>query len=221
MLFCNMLASFSDEKRTNYEHCEYRTDMSFIKTEQGTNHRKLLTINGSVDKTFSQSGLSAKLEMGYTLHSYLLSQETALTHNHSNIFSAGIRLDYQKLEWFRFFSEIGGNLHWERNQVYDSEKLKTLQVNATCYLFPNKKWTIKTIWQYGANEVSKSYYKSYVFLDSDLSYKWGKSLKLGIMAYNLLDTKSFVNTENSGFNKYYYELPLRSREVLFKAIFRF
>ena len=76
-------------------------------------------------------------------------------------------------------------------------------------------------WQYALNEIAKSKYKSYGFLDVEGNFKLNKILELGIVANNLQNSKLYIYTENSGLNAYYYELPLRHRALLLKALIHF
>lgn len=221
MFFTNMSLSYSNEQRATYEHLEYSNEKNVAITVLGGNHYDTWMADFSVDKTFCDWGVSLKWETNYMQNSYLLSQGNELTNNHSNTLSNQLSIDFQKLKWFRFFVAVQGQLGWENNSIYTSEKLKGMVTNLKAYVFPCKKIEMVIKWQYALNEITKSKYKSYGFLDVERNFKLSKILELGIVANNLQNSKLYIYTENSGLNSYYHELPLRHRALLLKALIHF
>lgn len=221
MFFTNMSLSYSNEQRATYEHLEYSNEKNVAITVLGGNHYDTWMADFSVDKTFCDWGVSLKWETNYMQNSYLLSQGNELTNNHSNTLSNQLSIDFQKLKWFRFFVAVQGQLGWENNSIYTSEKLKGMVTNLKAYVFPCKKIEMVIKWQYALNEITKSKYKSYGFLDVEGNFKLSKILELGIVANNLQNSKLYIYTENSGLNSYYHELPLRHRALLLKALIHF
>lgn len=220
MLFANFVVSYTDEKResyTNYNYTDSLTSISYIK---GDNHRRLLMVDATFDKSFINAGLTLKSGINYNKTSYLLSQSGILTQNNSNIFAANIDITFQKIKWLRAYIGVTGTIYWEHNNLYKSDALSSLLANTSVYIFPLKKLDIKFSYQTYTNKVSKSEFVTCNIFDILANYKINKILEIGTSVTNLLNVKSYIVTQNSGINTFNSTLPLRGREILFRVLFR-
>ena len=188
---------------------------------QGENNYKTFIINGMADKTFVDAGLSLKTEITYNQNSYLLSQSSEFINNKSHVLSAMVSSTFQKYKWLKLILDATGTLFGEKNSYHDSETLSSVNANASIYLFPFKGLEIKLKCQSLTNEISESHYKSLTLFDASMHYKINKTWEIGLTGTNLLNTKLYSVTQNSGLNSYNTLLPLRGREVLAKLLLRF
>lgn len=216
MFFSNLSISYTDDKKefyTNYNYTDSLTTISYVRNE---NHRRMFVVNASVDKSFIDAGISVKSEIGYNNTSYLLSQSGIQTYNKSNVLNINISTIYQKIDWLRLTMEALGNLYWEHNSFFEAKPLKSFVCNASVFIFPFKDMDLKLKYQNYINEISSSNYKSCGIFDFDFVYRLNKKWEIGCSITNLLNTKQYILTKNTGINFSQYILPLRGREVLFK-----
>lgn len=221
MFFSNLSVSYSNGKRESYFHYDYTDSLNIIRQMQGENNYKTFIINGMADKTFVDAGLSLKTEITYNQNSYLLSQSSELMNNKSHVLSAMVSSTFHKYKWLKLILDATGTLFWEKNSYHDSETLSSVNANASIYLFPFKGFEIKLKCQSLTNEISESHYKSLTLFDASMHYKINKTWEIGLTGTNLLNTKLYSVTQNSGLNSYNTLLPLRGREVLAKLLLRF
>lgn len=221
MFFSNLSVSYSNGKRESYFHYDYTDSLNIIRQMQGENNYKTFIINGMADKTFVDAGLSLKTEITYNQNSYLLSQSSEFINNKSHVLSAMVSSTFQKYKWLKLILDATGTLFWEKNSYHDSETLSSVNANASIYLFPFKGLEIKLKCQSLTNEISGSHYKSLTLFDASMHYKINKTWEIGLTGTNLLNTKLYSVTQNSGLNSYNTLLPLRGREVLAKLLLRF
>ena len=221
MFFSNLSVSYSNGKRESYFHYDYTDSLNIIRQIQGENNYKTFIINGMADKTFVDAGLSLKTEITYNQNSYLLSQSSELMNNKSHVLSAMVSSTFQKYKWLKLILDATGTLFWEKNSYHDSETLSTVNANASIYLFPFKGFEIKLKCQSLTNEISESHYKSLTLFDASMHYKINKTWEIGLTGTNLLNTKLYSVTQNSGLNSYNTLLPLRGREILLCLLLRY
>ena len=221
MFFSNLSVSYSNGKRESYFHYDYTDSLNIIRQMQGENNYKTFIINGMADKTFVDAGLSLKTEITYNQNSYLLSQSSELMNNKSHVLSAMVSSTFQKYKWLKLILDATGTLFWEKNSYHDSETLSTVNANASIYLFPFKGFEIKLKCQSLTNEISESHYKSLTLFDASMHYKINKTWEIGLTGTNLLNTKLYSVTQNSGLNSYNTLLPLRGREILLCLLLRY
>ena len=221
MFFSNLSVSYSNGKRESYFHYDYTDSLNIIRQIQGENNYKTFIINGMADQTFVDAGLSLKTEITYNQNSYLLSQSSELMNNKSHVLSAMVSSTFHKYKWLKLILDATGTLFWEKNSYHDSETLSSVNANASIYLFPFKGFEIKLKCQSLTNEISESHYKSLTLFDASMHYKINKTWEIGLTGTNLLNTKLYSVTQNSGLNSYNTLLPLRGREVLAKLLLRF
>ena len=221
MFFSNLSVSYSNGKRESYFHYDYTDSLNIIRQMLGENNYKTFIINGMADKTFVDAGLSLKTEITYNQNSYLLSQSSELMNNKSHVLSAMVSSTFHKYKWLKLILDATGTLFWEKNSYHDSETLSSVNANASIYLFPFKGFEIKLKCQSLTNEISESHYKSLTLFDASMHYKINKTWEIGLTGTNLLNTKLYSVTQNSGLNSYNTLLPLRGREVLAKLLLRF
>lgn len=221
MFFSNLSVSYSNGKRESYFHYDYTDSLNIIRQIQGENNYKTFIINGMADKTFVDAGLSLKTEITYNQNSYLLSQSSELMNNKSHVLSAMVSSTFHKYKWLKLILDATGTLFWEKNSYHDSETLSSVNAKASIYLFPFKGFEIKLKCQSLTNEISESHYKSLTLFDASMHYKINKTWEIGLTGTNLLNTKLYSVTQNSGLNSYNTLLPLRGREVMAKLLLRF
>ena len=221
MFFSNLSVSYSNGKRESYFHYDYTDSLNIIRQIQGENNYKTFIINGMADKTFVDAGLSLKTEITYNQNSYLLSQSSELMNNKSHVLSAMVSSTFHKYKWLKLILDATGTLFWEKNSYHDSETLSSVNANASIYLFPFKGFEIKLKCQSLTNEISESHYKSLTLFDASMHYKINKTWEIGLTGTNLLNTKLYSVTQNSGLNSYNTLLPLRGREILLCLLLRY
>ncbi len=220
MLFSNFSFSYSDSDRESYINYTYTDSITKKTILPGKNHSRMFVINGSLDKSFTDAGIALESDINFTQAKYLISQSGLNLNNRSNIFNADFNLIFQKLRWLRISVGANGTLYWERNSIYHSDLIKTLVVNVSLFIFPTKAVDINLKYQNHINEISASKYKSCGIFDLHANYKITKRWEIGASISNILDTKSYTITQDSGINTFYSSLPLRGREFLFHAILR-
>lgn len=221
MFFSNLSVSYSNGKRESYFHYDYTDSLNIIRQIQGENNYKTFIINGMADKTFVDAGLSLKTEITYNQNSYLLSQSSELMNNKSHVLSAMVSSTFHKYKWLKLILDATGTLFWEKNSYHDSKTLSSVNANASIYLFPFKGFEIKLKCQSLTNEISESHYKSLTLFDASMHYKINKTWEIGLTGTNLLNTKLYSVTQNSGLNSYNTLLPLRGREILLCLLLRY
>lgn len=220
MLFANINASCTEDKDECYVDYIHTEAMSFAKTVKGENHRRSCLLNASIDKSFPEIGLSIKTAVDYSNTTYLLSQSGIVVNNHSNITNANVVIRYYQLQWLRVDANMRGSLFWEQNKFANSDKLRQMEIKGSIYLFPSKSTEIKLSANNQINEIEKSHYKNFSLYDADFIYKLNKYLQFTFTATNLLNTKHYYITRESGVDSFYHNLPLRGREVLLKVLVR-
>lgn len=220
MLFANVNASFTDDKNECYVDYSHTEAMTLAKIVNGENHRRSYLLNTSLDKSFPEAGLSIKSSAEYSHSAFLLSQSGIVANNHSNITSATFGLGYQKLQWLRINASVRGSLLWEHNQVADSDKFRQLDLNGSIFIFPSKAIEIKLSANNQINEIVRSQFKNISLYDADFKYNLNKYLQFTLTATNLFNTKHYIITQESGIDSFFYNLPLRGREILMKVLIR-
>ncbi|MBD5584997.1 MAG: hypothetical protein HDQ88_07940 [Clostridia bacterium] len=221
MLFSNLSISYSDGKKESYSNYNYTDSITQISTIAGTNHLKTFLVNGSLDKSFVDVGISLKSDLNYSGTKYLVSQSAIRFYNNSNILSINLDLNYQKLKWFKVMLTTTGTLYWEKNDLYSSEPIKSLIVNNSIYFFPISNLSAKLKYQNFINEITTSKYKNYGVFDFNMDYKINKRWEIEFSLSNILNTRSYSVTQESGINIFNTSLPLRGREYLISVLWRF
>jgi len=221
MLFLNMTASYSDEKRESFTAYTYTDSTTIISQTRGRNHYRTLITSVMADKSFTSAGLSIKAGINYELTSGLLSQSAVVTQNHSHVLSARLSTTFRKVKWLRLMANVVGNIYWEKNDFYASDKLTSLATDVSVFVFPTKGLELKLKYWNLVHEISSSHYKSSNFMDGELTYKINSVWELGGSVSNLLAEKSYVITQSVGLDTYRSSLPLRGREMLLRVVYRF
>lgn len=221
MLFSNISISYSNNKKDYIYDYKYTNSLTQISVKQEKNRQRTFLINGALDKSFIDAGVSLKSELNYTLNTHLISQTNIKTDNYSNIFGLNLNLNFQKLKWLRFMFGATGTLYWEKNELYNSDVLKNFIVQSSFYFFPTQYITMKLKYQNYINEISSSKYKTCGMFDFEMNYKLNKRWELEASFFNILNTHVFAITQDNGINTFSSNLPLRGREFLIGAIWRF
>lgn len=221
MLFSNFSISYSDTKRESLSNYNYTDSITQISTIAGNNHHETFLINGTFDKSFIDAGFSLKSELNYSKTRYLVSQSDILFYNNSNIFSINLDLIYQKFRWFKIMLATTGSLYWEKNKIYSSEPLKSIIVNSSIFFFPISNLIATLKYQNYINEITSSKYKACGLFDFNIKYKLNKRWELEFSLSNILNARSYSVAQESGINTFNSTLPLRGREYLISAMWRF
>ena len=221
MLFSNLSISYSDNKKESLSNYNYTDSITQISTVAGTNHLKTFLVNGSLDKSLVDAGVSIKSDLNYSKTKYLVSQSDIRFYNNSNIFSINFELTYQKLKWFKVMLTATGTLYWEKNSLYSSDPIKSIVINNFIYFFPISNLSAKLKYQNFINEITTSKYKNCGIFDFNIEYKLNKRWETELSLSNILNTQTYSITQESGINIYNTTLPLRGREYLISALWRF
>ena len=220
MLFANLSLTYSDTRSEAYSHYEYNDSMTIMKWVRGNNHRYNTAINAMVDKTFIPIGLSLKVDATYNRDSYLVSQSGVMVNNHSHHASGTLTASFQKLSWLRLSAAFTAGYYWERSSIMRQDVLSSYTTNAALYLFPTKKMELKMKFYNLTNEIMDGHYHTCGLLDGDFNYKINNVWELGLSGTNLLNSKSYTITQNTGINILNTSLPLRGREVILRLQLR-
>lgn len=221
MLFSNISISYSNHKREYLYDYNYSSSITQISVKPEKNTQQTFLINGALDKSFIDAGISLKSELNYTLNTNLISQSNIKVDNHSNIFGLNFNLNFQKLKWLRIMFNATGTLYWEKNKLYSSDVLKNLMLQSSFYFFPLQDITMKLKYQNYINEISSSKYKTCGIFDFEMNYKLNKRWELEASVFNILNTQNFAITQDNGINTFSSNLPLRGREFLIGVIWHF
>ena len=173
-----------------------------------------------VDKTFIPIGLSLKVDATYNKESYLVSQSGVMVNNHSHHASGTLTASFQKLSWLRLSAAFTAGYYWERSSIMRQDVLSSYTTNAALYLFPAKKMELKMKFYNLTNEIMDGHYHTCGLLDGDFNYKINNVWELGLSGTNLLNSKSYSITQNTGINILNTSLPLRGREVILRLQLR-
>ena len=220
MLFANLSLACSDTKSEAYSHYEYNDSMTIMTWVKGDNHRHNTAISAMVDKTFIPIGLSLKIDATYNRESYLVSQSGVMVNNHSHHASGTLTASFQKLSWLRLSAAFTAGYYWERSSIMRQDVLSSYTTNAALYLFPAKKMELKMKFYNLTNEIMDGHYHTCGLLDGDFNYKINNVWELGLSGTNLLNSKSYSITQNTGINILNTSLPLRGREVILRLQLR-
>ena len=220
MLFANLSLACSDTKSEAYSHYEYNDSMTIMTWIKGDNHRHNTAISAMVDKTFIPIGLSLKIDATYNRESYLVSQSGVMVNNHSHHASGTLTASFQKLSWLRLSAAFTAGYYWERSSIMRQDVLSSYTTNAALYLFPAKKMELKMKFYNLTNEIMDGHYHTCGLLDGDFNYKINNVWELGLSGTNLLSSKSYSITQNTGINILNTSLPLRAREVILRLQLR-
>ena len=220
MLFANLSLTYSDTRSEAYSHYEYNDSMTIMKWVRGNNHRHNTAINAMVDKTFIPIGLSLKVDATYNRDSYLVSQSGVMVNNHSHNASGTLTTSFQKLSWMRLSAAFTAKYYWERSRIMKLDVLSSYTTNVALYLFPTKKMELKMKFYNLTNEIMDGHYHTCGLLDGDFNYKINNVWELGLSGTNLLNSKSYSITQNTGINILNTSLPLREREVILRLQLR-
>lgn len=221
MLFSNLSISYSDSKKESFSNYNYTDSITQISTIAGTNHHKNFLINGSLDKSFIDAGVSLKSELNYSRTKHLVSQSNTIFYNYSNIFSINFNLIYQKFKWFKVILTPTSTVYWEKNRLYSSDPMKSFIINNSIYVFPINNLSAKLKYQNFINEITTSKYKNCGIFDFNIEYKINKKWKIELSLSNILNERSYSITQESGINTFNTSLPLRGREYLISSLYRF
>ena len=214
MLFANLSLTYSDTRSEAYCNYEYNDSMTIMKWVRGSNHRHNIAINAMLDKTFIPIGVSLKFDATYNRDSYLVSQSGVMVNNHSHHASGTLTTSFQKISWLRLSAAFTAKYYWEQSSIMKLDVLSSYTTNAALYLFPTKKLELKMKFYNLTNEVMDGHYHTCSLLDGDFNYKINNVWELGVSGTNLLNSKSYSITQNTGINTFNTFLPLRGRELL-------
>lgn len=220
MVFANINVSYSYDQNECYSDYWHNEALTIVQLIKGKNHRNNFMVNASLDKNIPDAGVSIKSSANYNSTSYLMVQNGVFTYNNSNSVGANLRLEYQKMKWMRVNAGIQGSLFWEKNEFVNSDKYRQLDINGSMFLFPAKSLEFKFSVNSQFNEIQKSQFKNFTLFDAHAKYNINKFLQLSLTATNLLNASQYIIAQDSGIDFYYYDLPLRGREVLVKLAIR-
>ena len=220
MLFASLSLVWSDTRREAFSHFEYSDSLTVMTWEKGGNHRRNTMVSAMVDKTFTSVGLSLKAEATYDRTGFLVSQSGMMVDNRSHHSSGTLTATFQKLSWLRFSTAFTAGCHWERSSMSRSDVLASYITHAALYLFPTKRTELKWKLYDLTNEVTKGHFHACGLLDADFNYKINSVCELGLTGTNLLNSTSYVITQESGLNRFSSTLPLRGREILLRLQWR-
>jgi hypothetical protein len=220
MVFANLTLSHSYTKNSYYRDYNYKEKETIITPVDSMNHRNLIYVGGSVDKTFTHLGLSIKTGIDYTRTNYLASQSGTPFNNTSHILSISANSVFQKLRWAKLIYTFTGNIMWQDNKFKQVNAISNLHNELKFFFLVTPKININTYYQNTINEIGKSKYKHSNFVDIEIQYKPTKRVEFLGKLNNIFNNDNYIITSVIGLNYQSYQLPLRSREFLLSCLFR-
>lgn len=219
MVFANLTLNHSYTKNGYYRDYNYKENATIITTIDSENYRNLLYVAGSVDKTFTDLGLSIKTGVDYTRTNYLTSQSGIPFNNTSHILSISVNSVFQKLQWAKLINTFTGNVMWQNNKFKQVNALSDFYNELKLYFLVTPKININVSYQNIINEIDASDYKHSNFIDIEFQYKPNKRIEFLGKLNNIFNNDNYILTSESGVNYQSYQIPLRSREFLLSCLF--
>lgn len=219
LFFSSLTVGYTRNNRDAYREYQYTDSVTMISMVRGKDNSDDLNATLNVDKSFIDAGLSIKSSLNYNRRKYLMAQSGVLTDNVSNVWNLMLDINFQKFSWMSFNCKANGMLYSQDNSFSSSIVRHALTTEAKISFYPLKSIDINLSYFNYTNELKESVYKSYGFVDAALKWRVAKRVTLSMKASNLLDTKRYSVTTDSGINVFSYSQPLRGREFLFSVLF--
>lgn len=221
MFFSSFTMTFLNRNHGDYRNIDYFPNYTYINIIEGKNNQQSLLSNLSIDKSFSDIGLSIKTEIDYNLITYLIAQNKLLTKNTSNTLSSSLNLLFQKFKWLSIILEGKYSVNWQKSKNNDIHFLNSYNSNLKILVSPINNWQLNLTLENYSNELQYKQYKHSTFLDCDITYKFSKRFLIEGTFRNIFNNSTYSYFIHNGVNQIYTELPLRGREVLLKFIMKF
>lgn len=220
MFFTTFSATYIHRVRGSYRELNYAPLATVVTLHSGRNKENTLLANFTADKTFASAGWSLKGEANYTRMDYLIVQNGMWSDNTSNSVNIALNAVFQKFKWMSAIAEGNYAMSWQDNKRTGHNPLHAITEKVKLNFSPARKWELHMSFENFSNEVEEKHYKHAAFFDGSLTFKYSKRLMFEGCANNLLNRTSYSYLIQNGVNQIYYELPLRGREVTFKAILK-
>lgn len=220
MFFFNLNVLY---RLSQYNHINvfYNTnEWSYYSTREQAEKGQLFSVTSDLSKTFTPYKLSVTITPTYTRLSSSIIQQNIQVENISNIVSTSANIEWKAISQLSLNYRATGRMMWNKNNMTEKRPLKNLVQNIGLYYFPNKNIDLSVASDYVIYEREKNKYSKFFFLDFKGMYRY-KRMEYGFMASNLLNNGLFSLTELSSVNSYTQQIPLRKREFLLFAKFKF
>lgn len=191
MLFSNIFIKYSQSKNSYLRNYNYTTSSTIISSIDSINNKRTFYCGLSLDKTFTNIGLSLKSEINYNYSNYILFQNNVSFKNYSHIISLSINSIFNKLSWIKFIYTFIGNVSWQYNIYNDSYPLYNYNNDIKLIFFVNKKLSVNILHQNIINEIQKSKYYNYNFIDFEIKYCLNKKIEISGKINNLFNDKEY------------------------------
>lgn len=220
MFFFNMNILYRLSKY-NYVNVFYNTnEWSYYSTQKQTDKGELFSIMSDISKTFAPYKLYVTIAPSYTRLKSNIIQQKIQVRNISNVVSISLNMELKVINKLSLNYKSKGRIIWNENNMTEKIPLKDLTQNISLFFFPNKKIDLSITSDYVIYERKKDKFSNFFFLDFKGTYKH-KRMEYGFIANNLLNNNLFSLTELSSVNIYSQQIPLRKREFLIFANFKF
>lgn len=218
MFTWNILASASWIKNDYRYHYSYGEKYTLITPVWEDTDSRMIIVQTSADKTFSDIGFSVNGRINYTRNELPVMQNNVEQTVKSNILSPSLNLRWNKLSWLQLSNETTFNLSWQdKYQNSAGYSLRSWFEALRLYVYPLKKISMEIDCEYTSTETERGQYNRNTFVDFRMTYNPVNHIELGLTLSNVFDRHEYVEASFTGLNYQYYSMPLRGREVLFSV----
>lgn len=206
--------------RYNYTPVHYTSvDQSIVTTENTPSDGKMLRIQADLSKTFGAIKTSIGISPIYTFHRSTIRQQNMLTTNKYHIYETTVKISNSKLSWLRTEYSLTGKMYQNKNSLSSSQNIYNICQNFESNFYPTKYVSIDAVANY-MSLIHANNSEHTLFCDLTATYKL-KRISFTIGAKNIFNTHSYTVNQFSSVNEYSQKIPLRGREIMFSAKFKF
>ena len=174
------------------------------------------------EKTLTKIHFSMQGSLAYSRTETPVVQNGQAAEVKSNVVTAGMKLRWYHLSWLQLTDEATFNVSWQDAYANSgSFALKSLYNDFLLTVSPFSWLAVDAACNYSLHETSRGEYRSLVFADAKVRCMPGKRWELSVSLSNAFNHRQYVNASFSGFNYRYYSMPLRGREMLLSAKYKF
>lgn len=206
--------------RYNYTPVSFTTtDLSIVTTDSTPSNGSMLRIQADLSKTFGSIKTAISISPVCTFHSSTIRQQNILTANRYHIYETTVKVSNNKLPWLGAEYSLTGKMYTNKNSISSSQNIYNIFQRIESDFYPTKQVTIGAV----ANHISlirAGNNDNMFFCDLTATYM-RQRLSFAIEAKNIFNVRSYTINQFSSVNEYSQKTPLRGREIMFSAKFKF
>ncbi|WP_329903897.1 hypothetical protein [Porphyromonas pogonae] len=220
MLFMDLTCSYTRNRKESLPNYQYAPSFTLVGTKDSVYYGSRFISTYSIDKSFTDHGLSFKFSGSYTLMDYLIAQQGEVFKNKSNNLMYTLSSNFKKIKWLKITYDVMGIHAWNINGGRSSEVFSRFANDVSIYCFPSKQWDLQVSYENTITEIAARQYKQTHMLDFGIKYRMNKQLQFHANVYNLFNSDSYEEVSYSNANRISYSMPLRGREFLLTCLFK-